>query len=144
MGRTTLILDTSGFERYLARLQTLSGNVERTVERALKDSAEQIRDDTLEAIAKPHLPALGKYSHGDTKKSVVTDTTPHWEGRTAWVPIGFDFSKPGAGGYLITGTPKMQPDKKLHAMYKQKKYMADIQRHMANVVLDEIAEEMTK
>ena len=50
--------------------------------------------------------------------------------------IGFDFEKPGAGGYLITGTPRMKPDAALSKMYKQKAYMKKIQDDMENVILD--------
>lgn len=139
----TLRLDTSGLDAYLKKLASLGGDVRAAAERALTDAAEKIRDDTLEALAAPHLPASGKYSSGQTKESVVTDTKPRWEGSVAWVPVGFDYSKPGAGGYLISGTPKMRPDAQLNKMYKGKKYMADVQNAMADEILEKITEAMT-
>lgn len=143
---TTLKLDTSGLDAYLKRLASLGGDVRAAAEKALREAAEQIRDDTLEALSAPHLPAGGKYSTNpsQTKESVVTDTTPKWEGQTAWVPVGFDYSKPGAGGYLISGTPKMDPDKQLNKMYRGKKYMRAIQDDIADAILAEIAEAMEK
>ena len=90
------------------------------------------------------MPAGGKYSHGKTKESIVTDTTVTWSGGVGSVPIGFDFSKPGAGGYLITGTPRMRPNPELNKIYKQKKYMNAIQKEMGEKFLDFIADEMGK
>ena len=53
--------------------------------------------------------------------------------------VGFDYSKKGAGGFLISGTPRMRPDTELQRIYRRKKYMRDIQNDMAEVVQDYIA-----
>ena len=65
-----------------------------------------------------------------------------WSGTVAEVGVGFDYSMPGAGGFLITGTPKMQPNRELNRIYKQKKYMRQIQSDMEAVVADEINKKM--
>lgn len=142
--RNTLRLDTSGFAEMIRKLDALGGNVRQAVTDALEQSAETIREDTLDALDNAYLPAGGRYSMGDTKESVVDDKHVRWEGLVGWVPVGFDFSKIGAGGYLITGTPKMQPDYRLNQMYKQKKYMSQIQRDIGNVIMDYVVEEMEK
>lgn len=133
-------LDTSGFEGLLRKLDQLGGDVQKAVSDALEQASETIAEDTEEAVAHSNLPAGGMYSTGDTEKAIIRDTEVRWEGLVGWVPIGFDFSMPGAGGYLITGTPRMQPDKRLHQMYKQKKYMRQIQNDMGDVILDYITE----
>ena len=142
MGRNTLKLDTSGFDGLIKRLDELGGNVHKAVTDALEQAGETIKEDTLEAIQLPNLPAQGIYSRGDTKESVITDTHVRWEGFTAWIPVGFDFSKPGAGGYLITGTPRMRPVSRLNQMYKQKRYMKQIQDDMGDVIMDYITEKL--
>jgi hypothetical protein len=142
--RNTLKLDTSGFEEMLKKLDSVGGNAQSAVNKMLTKAANTIRQDTYAAIDAANLPRQGKYSKGDTEKSIVTDTSVNWEGLTAWIPVGFDFSKAGAGGYLITGTPRMKPDAALNKMYKQKKYMAQIQQDMSGVVLDAIVRTMTK
>lgn len=142
--RNTLKLDTSGFTEMLKKLDSLGGNVQKAVEDALGQSAETIQEDTFDAIDHANLPASGKYSTGLTKESVVTDSQVRWEGLVGYVPVGFDFSKPGAGGYLITGTPRMQPDRVLNRMYKQKKYMNQIQNDMSEVIMDYIVEAMER
>lgn len=138
MARNTMRLDTSAITSALSRLEGLGGNVEATVERLLKNSAMKIQVDTVKALAKPNLPAGGKYWTGTTKQSIIKDLNVQWEGQVAWIPIGFDFNEAGAGGYLITGTPKMSPDYELRKMYRQKKYMNEIQTQMSDVVWNEI------
>lgn len=127
---------TDGMERMLRELDSMGENVQTIVEKTIIGAAQQIQIDTVKALDKANLPAGGRYSKGDTRRSVVSDLQVHWEGLTAWIPIGFDFEKPGAGGYLITGTPRMKPDAALSKMYKQKAYMKKIQDDMENVILD--------
>ena len=138
MGRNILKLDTTGFDRLIDHLKELDGEVQKAVTDALEQAGETITEDTHEAVSPPNLPRGGKYSHGDTEASIVNPKVS-WVGTTAEMPVGFDFSKPGAGGFLITGTPKMRPDMALQKIYKRKKYMRDIQNDMAKVVQDYIA-----
>lgn len=135
-------LDTSGFEELIAKIDALEGNVKAAVEDALGQSAETIREDTMDALSPAYLPAHGEYSHGQTKGAVVSDMSVHWEGLTAYVPVGFDFGRPGAGGYLISGTPRMRPDPELNKMYRQKSYMKQIQQDMWDVFMDYLNEAM--
>lgn len=127
---------TDGMERMIRELEHMGAEVQPIVEEAMTQAAMQIQADTAKALDAANLPAGGKFSRGDTKKSVVKDLQVRWEGLSAWIPIGFDFSVPGAGGYLITGTPKMKPDTALNRMYKQKAYMTKIQKDMENGLLD--------
>lgn len=135
MARNTLKLDTNGFEEILKSLDTVE-STQRAVDDALATVAEKISTDTKKALSAQYLPASGKYSYGDTKESIVQDGRVHWEGQVAWIPVGFDFSKVGAGGYLISGTPRMKPDKELNKMYKGKRYMKTIQNMLSDVVMD--------
>lgn len=136
-------LDTKGLEFYIKKLNELGADTHKAVETALQQTAEKVKADTHTAMQPQFLPARGDYSSGDTKQSIIDDTSVRWEGDVAWVPVGFDFSKPGAGGWLITGTPHMAA-KELRKMYKDKKYMNDRQREVADVLKEFIAEAMTK
>lgn len=69
-----------------------------------------------------NLPAKGVYSRGETEQSIVRDAKTEWHGSLGEIAMGFDKSKPGAGGFLITGTPKMQPDRALESIYGKKSY----------------------
>lgn len=108
------------------------------IETILQEAAKQVQADTAAAIVAPNLPARGKYSGGETAGSVHTETAVMWEGMSAWVPVGFDFAKPGAGGFLISGTPRMQPVHRLHEMYRGKKYINGIYQKMYDDLLERI------
>ena len=142
MAKKMFQLETKGFEAMLKRLDSLGGDVRGAVDEALGKAAETVRQDTITATQPQNLPRQGKYSNNVTITSIVQDTSVHWEGQTAWVPVGFDFSRPGAGGYLITGTPKMQPAPQLHRMYKQKQYMAGIQKQIGEVITQHVVDKM--
>lgn len=142
MARNTLRLDMSGFKELLTKLDKLGGDVPGVVEDALMQAAGTIADDTLTALDNANLPAGGKFSGGDTKAAVVTNPRVEWSGTTASVGVGFDYNKPGAGGLLITGTPKMKPDYALQKMYKKKGYMQKIQDDMRKTVTDAISRRM--
>ena len=142
MAKNTLRLDADGFDALIRRLESLGGNVKKAVADALGQAAETIAEDTKEAIASSNLPAGGKYSKGNTAKSIITDASVNWQGDVAWVPVGFDFNAQGAGGYLITGTPRMKPDAKLEQIYTRKKYMRQLQEDMQEVISDYITEKM--
>ena len=142
MGRNTLKLQLTGFNELLTKLDRLGGDLKPVIEDALAQAGEKITEDTLEALSDSNLPAGGKYSTGDTDASVVRNPRVGWEGTTASIGVGFDFGKPGAGGYLISGTPKMKPDYALQAIYKKKKYMTNLQNDMKDIVNDAIIEKM--
>ena len=131
-------LDTSGFTEILKRIDSLGGNVNKIVEKTLVEAGEKINADTTGAMAPGDLPAGGRFSTGATAASVITDAVVSWDGNVASVPIGFDFSKPGAGGFLITGTPRMRPNPELNKMFRQKKYMRQIQNEMQEKAWDEV------
>lgn len=136
MARATLKFDTSPFEDLIEKLDKAGGNVKEAVTDALEQAAETIEDDTREAVKESNLPAKGKYSKGKTEKSIIERSRVEWVGSTASVSVGFDYGKQGAGGLLITGTPKMKPDRQLNKIYKQKKYMKQINEDIADVLTD--------
>ena len=142
MGKNLLKLDVSGFEEYIQKLEKLEADVKPIVEDALNQAGETITDDTFDGVSKSNLPRGGEYSTGETERSIIKNPRVKWSGTTAEIGVGFDFNKPGAGGYLITGTPRMAPDKALNKIYKSKKYMKDVQKDMIDIFQDEISRRM--
>ena len=131
MGRTILKLDAKPFKEYGEKLDRLGADLKAIFTDALEQAGETIENDTLAAVAKENLPAGGHYSSGETERSVIRDPR-----------VSFDFGKPGAGGFLITGTPRMRPDAELQAIYKQKRYMTNIKKDMVEIFEDEIERRM--
>lgn len=139
--RNTLRLDTSGFEELIVKLDELQGDVKKVVTDALLQAAETVHDDTIDALDNEFLPRQGIYSTGQTKTTVVKPKV-EWSGTLAEAPVGFDYGEKGAGGFLISGTPRMQPDRKLEQIYTRKKYMRQLQEDMQEVVSDYIMDKM--
>lgn len=131
-------LDTSGMERILAQIEKLGGDVKPVTEKALRKGALKVMNATLSATNAANYPRGGAYSRGYTREAVIHFPKVEWDGMTASVPIGFDFSLPGAGGFLIAGTPRMAPDQALRKIYKLKKFMGDVQREMQDDVWAEL------
>lgn len=142
MARNTLKLQLGGFQELITKLDSLQGDVKKAVTDALEQTGKTIGEDTVDAVDNANLPAKGEYSKGQTKASIITNPLVHWSGNQAEIGVGFDYSKKGAGGFLITGTPRMKPDYALQKIYKRKKYMNQIQNDMADVINDYIQEKM--
>ena len=140
--RNTLRLDLSGFNELITKFEGLQGDVKEAVSDALEQAGETIEWDTKDAVKESNLPANGKYSKGDTEKSIVEEPKIVWSGTKAEIGVGFNYDQHGAGGFLITGTPRMKPDYELQKIYKRKKYMSDIQKDMADVVNGYIEDKM--
>ena len=137
-----LSIDFSQFEEIGEKLDKLGADLRQTIGGAMEKAADKVQKDVDEAIEKPYLPAEGIYSQGDTEKSVIQSPKVEWSGETGEVKLGFDLSKPGAGGFLITGTPKMQPDKKLAAIFQSRKYKSDITKQIREDLQEEVNRRM--
>lgn len=140
MGRNTLKFNTDGIDRMIDHLKELNGNVVKAVTDAMEQSGETITEDTQDAVRASNLPAGGKYSTGATRDSIVTPRVTWTGGTQAEMGVGFDYSKEGAGGFLITGTPRMRPDTELQRIYKRKRYMRNIQQDMIDVIEDYVVD----
>ena len=121
-------IDFSNFSEYAEKIEALEGDLKAVFAKAMEEAAEKVQSDTIAALENANLPAGGKYSQGDTKNSVIKDPLTRWEGSVAEIGLGFDKTKKGAGGFLITGTPKMRPDYALEKIYGTKRYENEIKK----------------
>ena len=145
MAKNILRLDTSGIEELVAKLNKVAKeDTKQAVEEALTKAGKKVTDDTIRGLDKSNLPAGGKYSKGTTRQSVIQYPKVEWHANTAQIGVGFDFDLPGAGGYLITGTPKMKPDALLHRIYKERSYMKEIDEDMQKVINEHIQRALTR
>lgn len=144
MARNKLSLQVKGFEEYMAKLDEIgdSDAMKRGVEGALKQSKAYV--NPLIESAMTQLPAGGRYSTGETKKSIDKDMTVEWEGMTASVKVGFDFKKSGLTSiFLMYGTPRHSPVVGLYeAIYgrKTQREIGKIQGEALNKVIKRIME----
>lgn len=144
MARNRIGLQFDGWEDYIAKLDELGGTsaMKRGVEAGLKESKQYVNPQIEAALSK--LPAGGKYSTGDTKRSLDRDMTIDWSGMTGEIKVGFDFKKSGPVSiFLMYGTPRMSPVSGLkNAIYgaKTKKKIKELQAEAINKVIKRIME----
>lgn len=140
--KSMISIDFSNFSDYAEKLDNLGADLKEIFTDAMEQSAETVQFDTIDAMAKGNLPAGGKYSQGDTEASIIRDAKVVWHGSLGEIGLGFDKTRPGAGGFLITGTPKMQPNRALEDIYGRKKYENQLKKDIEEVLQDEIDRRM--
>lgn len=144
MARNRIGLQFNGWDEYIAKLDELGGTqlMKKGVEEALIESKKHVNPLIEKAMTK--LPARGKYSTGDTKKSIDKDNKVDWSGMTGEIKVGFDFSKSGTTSiFLMYGTPRMKPVSGLKsAIYgaKTQKETAEIQERVLSDVIKRVME----
>lgn len=125
MAKNRLSLNFDGMEQLMAKLESLDGDVRTATETALKKSRDYVTDNLRQAIA-PHKET------GMTEDSLHDNLPVQWSGSVAEMEVGFDIGNGGlASIFLMYGTPKMSPDRKLYnALYggKTRKQIAEIQQ----------------
>lgn len=140
--KNSLNIDFSAFSEYAEKLDKMGANLKEVFSDAMEDAASDVEKDTESAMASSNLPAKGQFSTGKTKESIIKDAKVSWHGTYGEIGLGFDKSKPGAGGFLITGTPKMQPDTALQDIYSRKKYETKIRKKIREYLQDEIEQRL--
>jgi hypothetical protein len=141
-GRRIFYGELTGFDNYLEKLRELDADLKPIVANALEQAADDPTADTIDAMKDRYMPAKGKYSSGQTKETVVKNPKVTWSATTASIGIGFDRTKPGVGTLLITGTPRMKPNKKLEQIYNRKKTIKEFNKTIGEILADAIIERM--
>lgn len=133
MARKKIGLQFQGWEEYISKLDELGGStvVKKAVDEALSESKKHVNPLIEACMDKNKLPAGGKYSYGDTEKSINDEMRTEWNALTGEIKVGFDLKKSGMTSvFLMYGTPKMKPVAGLkNAIYgaKTQKEVAEIQ-----------------
>lgn len=137
-GRYGFHIDYQVFSDFSEELEKLGANLKEVFTDVMEQQGETVAEDTKEAVQKAYLPAKGAYSTGETEKTIVMQPKVQWSGMVGEIGLGFDKNQPGAGGFLITGTPKMAPDAQLEKIFVRKKYQRDMEKDMMKYLQAEI------
>lgn len=132
-------IDYRQFEELAEELQSLGADLQAVMNTALEDAGKDIQAKTVQAMANSNLPAKGKYSTGNTKAAINLDPKVKWSGTAGSIGFGFDHDKPNAGSWLITGTPKMNPDPALAAIYASAKYKSAVTKQIKAALQAELS-----
>lgn len=135
-----LSIDFSCFEVFAEELDKLGADIPEIFSEVMEEAGKEVQEKTKEASANAYLPAGGKYrsSNSETLAAIDPSPKPIVSGSVIEIGLGFDKSKPGAGGFLITGTPKMAPDYKLEDLYVRKRYKNKLVKEIGESLQDEI------
>lgn len=147
MARNRIVCDFAGFKDFMARLDELGNDdaMKRGAEAGLKASKQYVNTEIKKAISKSNLPAHGKYSRGDTEKSIDKNFNVDWKGLIGSTKIGFDFSKSGLVSiFLMYGTPKMQPVPGLYDAIYGRRTKSKIKRLQKEAIQTVIQREMER
>ncbi len=108
MARNKLTISFDGFEEIMEKLDRTTADTKEITERALQKSYDTVTPVIKSAIEPHHLT-------GQTEQSLAENERVEWEGTKAHIKVGFNISNGGlASIFLMYGTPRMQPDKKLY------------------------------
>jgi len=141
-GKNRIKLEIGGFDDLITKLDELQADVKPILTEVLEDAGEDIGVRTYEAMAKSNLPAKGKYSQDETIKTVIRNPKAEWSGSIAEIGVGFDRLKNGVGTLLITGTPRMAPNRELEKIFVNKKYMKELNQQISDALSETIVEKM--
>lgn len=133
--KNKLTLEFDGLSEYAEFLEKVGGNLKKTTEKALKESAEHVNSNLHKDMGKHHLT-------GDTEKSIKDGVKVKWTGNIASVDVGFKIREGGLPSiFLMYGTPRMEPDLKLYnSIYgpKARKEIKEIQKQVFQDFLNNV------
>lgn len=110
-----IAVEFAGFDDVLKKLSQLDADTKKITEKALQKSFDIVTKKAEAAVAKPNLPAGGKYSTGRTAESIVRTLEVTWTGTEASAPVGFNIKKGGLPSiFMMYGTPRYM---KVQAVY---------------------------
>ena len=139
MARKKFFMNAEVFGQYAQKLQKLGSTefLKKTVEQALEESKEYVTEKLHQEMPKHH-------RTGRTEASIDDDSGVEWRGTIAEIKVGFKISDGGlASIFLMYGTPRMQPDKKLYndvyGLATSRK-IQEIQREVFEKALKEVME----
>lgn len=108
-------VEFAGFDEVLKKLNKLGADTKQITEDALQKSFDIVTKKAEAAIAKPNLPAGGKFSTGRTEESLTRTLDVTWTGTEASAPVGFNIKKGGLPSiFMMYGTPRYM---KVQAVY---------------------------
>lgn len=133
-----LDVDFRGFDNLLHKIDALQGDVKDIAKKALQEVHGDVTPRVHKDMEKHH-------RTGETEDTIEDTATIRWNGRVAYVRVGFHIERkePRKGlpsVYLMYGTPKMDPDKKLYNEF----FGAAARRRIREIEEDVLYEELRR
>ena len=132
--------DTRFFDDFIEKFEELGSEkpLKEAVGKGLVSAKEEINENIVKALAKPNLPAKGKYSYGWAKKGINKSKKVSWSGSVGTLKVGFDGKtqniEPVKAQVLIYGKPSQKPVKGLKDAIFGDKNMRLVELHCVKAV----------
>lgn len=134
-----LKLDFDGMDKVINRLSKLEKDIKPVTEKALRESHKIVTEKAAESVLRSNLPAHGKFSHGDTARSLRKDAEILWNGSQATVHVGFDISNGGLPSiFMMYGTPRYMKNQKMYNAFYSKRTLDEIKELQARIFYEEL------
>ena len=137
MAKNKIGLQFTGWKETLSGIEKVAGEsgLKAATEDALKASKAHVNSKAAAAIAKGNLPAGGKYSGGETRKSLDTNFSVEWHGYVGEMKIGFNMKESGLTSiFLMYGTPRHAPVPGLKDAFYGAKTKKEIKKIQAEAI----------
>ena len=134
-------LKFDGFDDLLKRFAAAEADIKPAAEAALKETFDIVTEKAAIAVENPNLPAHGKYSHGNTAKSLVREPVITWSGTKASVDAGFDIKHGGLPTiFIMYGTPSYMKNQQLYDVFYGDQTIGEIRTRQKEILLGALAE----
>ncbi len=132
-------LEFDGFNQLTSRLSKLGVDIKPVAERALIESHRIVTEKAASSVSKPNLPAGGKYSSGNTQRSLKRNAEINWTGTEGSVSVGFDISHGGLPSiFMIYGTPRYMKNQQMYDAFYSKRTQNEVISLQQRIYYDEI------
>lgn len=133
----TFGVNFEGVDEAIRKLEKLGGNAMEAAEEALEETYNYVTPKIKKELSKY------KVRTGAMVESFRKNEKVEWYGFMAQIKAGFDYDISGHSIFhMITGTPYMEPNKKLYNALYGARTKSDIEKIQREVFLDKIREVM--
>ena len=107
-------LDYHAMEKMRERYIKAGADYKQAAEKALTKSREFVANKLMQDTVPQNFPAQGEYGKGeDIRSQILFNSRIGWSGTSAKTGAGFKLNQTLVPQYLMYGTPRMKPAKKL-------------------------------
>lgn len=132
-------MDFSGFDQLARNLEALGGDLQKIEEKALEKTFDIVTEKAKAAANKENYPAKGKFSGGDTAKSLVEECKIYYQGTMATVKVGFNIYEGGLQSiFMMYGTPRHMKVQAMYDAFFGKKTLDEVRKAQYEVLFDAV------
>lgn len=123
------------FASLLEKLDKLGGDVDKAIEESLEASAKIVQKNAEKEMQRHK-------RTGQTERTILKDEKVKKSGTVYSIRVGFDLPKGLTSIFLMYGTPRMNPDKKLYNAIYGTKVKKEIREKQSEIINEAVRKRM--